>query len=215
MQTKILLLIFACIILLLASCSTKVQKSNDRDIKNAFTKAGLNYAPRQVAFVSFKQERVLEVWAKQGPNWLFIQRYPILAASGRLGPKLREGDFQVPEGIYKVSYLNPNSRFHLSMKLNYPNAFDLKYAQLEGRDQPGTNIFIHGDKKSTGCLAMGNKVIEELYALVETMGVNNIQVIIAPYDMRKTSIRINRATQPTWLPELYRNIKHALKPFPT
>ena len=69
--------------------------------------------------------------------------YPILAASGVLGPKLREGDKQVPEGIYGAEALNPNSKFHLSIRLNYPNTFDRRMAQSDGRTQLGGDIMIH------------------------------------------------------------------------
>jgi murein L,D-transpeptidase YafK len=71
-------------------------------------------------------------------------------ASGKAGPKLREGDGQVPEGIYRIDGLNPNSSYHLSLKLNYPNDFDLEQARTEGRTELGGDIFIHGKAVSIG-----------------------------------------------------------------
>jgi len=71
-----------------------------------------------------------------------VADYRITAASGTAGPKLREGDRQVPEGIYRIVGLNPNSRYHLSMKLDYPNAFDRHQAARDGRARPGSDIFI-------------------------------------------------------------------------
>ncbi|NJN46820.1 MAG: L,D-transpeptidase family protein [Candidatus Competibacteraceae bacterium] len=97
-------------------------------------------------------------------GWQPIKHYPVLAASGTLGPKLCEGDRQVPEGIYRIKSLNPNSAYHLSLELDYPNAFDLRQAERDGRNNPGSAICIHGKAVSVGCLAMGDTAIEELYS---------------------------------------------------
>ena len=181
----------------------------EQRLKPYFAKSSLAYPPKNLALLAFKQEKLLELWTDENGKKKFITSYKIQAASGHLGPKLREGDRQVPEGIYKISGLNPNSSYHLSMKLNYPNEYDLKYAQQEGRNEPGTNIFIHGDSASIGCLAMGDIVIEELFILVHEVGRKNVTVIISPYDFR------NKAKQnidgPVWLPELYSNIRLQLK----
>ena len=87
--------------------------------------------------------------------------YPVLCASGRLGPKRREGDEQVPEGFYTVDRFNPRSLFHLSLGLDYPNAADQRLTT--DPEHPGTDIFIHGNAQSIGCLAMGDAAAEELY----------------------------------------------------
>ena len=82
-----------------------------------FEKAKLAYPPAKLLFVGIKDERRLELYgAGTGQPWKFLRAYPALAASGSLGPKLREGDRQVPEGIYPIELLNPNSRFHLSLR---------------------------------------------------------------------------------------------------
>jgi murein L,D-transpeptidase YafK len=88
-----------------------------------FRAAGLPYPPRAVTMIGIKQERLLEIHAA-GDDGVFrlVCTYPILAASGVLGPKLKEGDRQVPEGIYRVPLLNPNSDFHLSLRLEYPTS---------------------------------------------------------------------------------------------
>ena len=181
----------------------------EQRLKPYFAKSSLAYPPKNLALLAFKQEKLLELWTDENGKKKFIISYKIQAASGHSGPKLREGDRQVPEGMYKISGLNPNSSYHLSMKLNYPNEYDLKYAQQEGRNEPGTNIFIHGDSASIGCLAMGDIVIEELFILVHEVGRKNVTVIISPYDFR------NKAKQnidgPVWLPELYSNIRLQLK----
>ena len=123
-----------------------------------FEKAQIPYPPDKLVFVGVKQEKMLEIWAS-GANGQFrlIRTYPILGASGLLGPKLREGDRQVPEGIYRIESLNPNSRYHLSMRINYPNEFDRACAKEENRTNIGGDIMIHGGSASIGCLAMGDE----------------------------------------------------------
>ena len=84
-----------------------------------FERAGVAYPPDRVALAGLKEERRLEVYAAGADGaWRFVRAFPVLAASGRAGPKLREGDRQVPEGCYRVASLNPNSRFHLALRLD-------------------------------------------------------------------------------------------------
>ncbi|HYG74641.1 MAG TPA: L,D-transpeptidase family protein [Planctomycetota bacterium] len=182
-------------------------------VKPFLAKAGFTQTPSAIALLAFKQERRLELWAQNGSSWLPVKSYPILAASGKAGPKLREGDKQVPEGIYQVSFLNPNSNFHLSMKLNYPNAFDLQKAALDKRDPAklGGDICIHGWEVSVGCIAIGNVAIEELYFLADRVGARNVKVLIAPNDLRRMA-PITR-TQLPWLNDLYGNLKTELQAF--
>ncbi len=183
--------------------SSKVQK----DLSPKFAKAGISYPPKKLALIAFKDTKQLEVWAANNDeHYSLITTYQIQAASGKLGPKLKEGDRQVPEGIYKITGFNPNSSYHLSMKLNYPNSFDLHYARLEGRDKPGTNIFIHGRAASIGCLAMGDSTIEELFSLVYATGKSNTTVLISPTDPSKNNF-ILPTESPSWTSELYKEIK--------
>ncbi|WP_442757011.1 L,D-transpeptidase family protein [Marinicella litoralis] len=181
-------------------------------LKPQFTSVGLSYPPQKIALLAFKDRNQLELWASSHDQWRQVTDYTIRAASGVLGPKLREGDRQVPEGLYQIIGLNPNSSYHLSMKLNYPNSFDLKWAQLENRDQPGSDIFIHGKAVSIGCLAMGDEVIEQLFTLVADVGKHNVQVIIAPTDPRKTPL-VPTVGSPAWVTELYQNITAAFTRF--
>jgi len=178
-----------------------------------FKKAGVRYPPNKLALIALKNEKQLELWASNNDEWNYINTYPIKAASGTLGPKLKEGDRQVPEGIYKIIGLNPNSSYHLSMKLNYPNKFDLYHAEMEGRSEPGSNIFIHGKKFSIGCLAMGDDAIEELFVLIYKTGKENVKVIISPYDFRKVSLFHVPANSPEWTNILYLKIKKELIKF--
>ncbi|EDN67225.1 conserved hypothetical protein [Beggiatoa sp. PS] len=169
------------------------------------------YPPQRLALLGFKAEKRLEVWAEQQTTWQFIRNYPILAASGVAGPKLREGDRQVPEGIYRINFLNPNSRYHLSMQINYPNEFDRRKAALENRTDLGGEIFIHGKAVSIGCLAIGDEAIEELFVLVATIGIDKVTVILAPQQHKQTT-DLNAPIRP-WVPELYGDIRQALAQF--
>ena len=97
----------------------------------------------------FKNERSVEVHA---PGWKAPRIYPMTAFSGTLGPKLREGDGQIPEGVYGIGYLNPNSSYYLSLKVTYPNASDRARAKADGRTNLGGDIMIHGKAATIGCV---------------------------------------------------------------
>ncbi len=167
---------------------------------------------RPLALIAFKEERVVELWKETGSGWTHVRDYPFTGFSGQLGPKLREGDLQIPEGIYRIEYLNPNSSYHLSMKVDYPNAFDLAKAEEEGRAEPGTDIFFHGMAATIGCIPVGNRKIEELFYLVARNGRENTRVIISPYDLRQ-SRRGPEIDAVTWEAELYDSIRAQLEPF--
>lgn len=183
-------------------------------LKPYFASAGVAYPPREIALIGLKDEMELELWAKSDSRWVHIHTYEIQAASGVTGPKERAGDHQVPEGIYHITELNPNSRFHLSMKIDYPNDFDLEKAREDNRKRLGGNIFIHGKAKSVGCIAIGDRAIEELFVLVAKTGIDNTTVVIAPNDLRRWKPWLNAARQyPPWLPELYDSIRQELAQF--
>lgn len=184
-------------------------------LKPYFVKAKMPYPPRQVTLIALKQEKKLELWARDSGEFRFIRDYFIQAASGVAGPKLRQGDKQVPEGIYRIEGLNPNSHYHLSMKINYPNEFDLLHAWQEGRTDPGSDIFIHGRAASIGCLAMGDEAIEELFVLTAHVGVENVKVVIAPRDPRAYPLAVDATTLPAWTSELYSKISREIKAMPT
>lgn len=177
-----------------------------------FQQAGVHYPPRAAVLLAMKHEKLLELWARHDGDYAFIRTYPILGASGGPGPKLREGDNQVPEGLYNITFLNPNSAFHLSMKLDYPNELDAKHAALEGRNNPGSNIFIHGSSASIGCLAMGNEAIEELFSMTHRIGMQNVSVIIAPRDPRTHALTA-ASSMPPWTGDLYKTIESAFAPY--
>ena len=110
----------------------------------------------------FKQEAELELWLHDGRRYRRFRTYPICAYSGRLGPKVRQGDRQAPEGFYEVRRgdLRERSQYHLGFDLGYPNAYD----RAHGRT--GSLLMVHGDCVSIGCYAMGDAQIEQIYTLV-------------------------------------------------
>ena len=181
-------------------------------LKIALAKSDFIIYPKKLTLIGLKHEKILEVWGKRDNRWRKILTYPFTAFSGRLGPKLKEGDRQIPEGIYGISYLNPNSKFHLSMRVNYPNLYDKKMAKREKRTNLGGDIMIHGSNQTIGCIPIGDEKIEELYFLAQKVGINNIKVILSPVDFRRMEVKIKIDKHP-WLKELYKNIKKEMKPY--
>lgn len=181
---------------------------------------GVAWPPEQVILIVFKQERRLELYAGTG-SLRFIRAYPVLAASGKLGPKLRQGDNQVPEGIYDIESLNPNSAYHLSMRISYPNDFDRRMAAEDGRAaqagfDPGGDIMIHGRAASAGCVAVGDEAIEELFTLVADSGVSSVRVLMVPVDFRVKQMEAGTmARLPGWVPGLYERLKAEMAGLPS
>lgn len=179
-----------------------------------FQKVGLVYPPHELALIGIKDEKVLEVWGRQaeGP-FVWIRSFPVLAASGNLGPKLREGDRQVPEGLYELESLHPNSLFHLALRVKYPNDFDRRQAQRDGRTALGGDIMIHGKNSSVGCLAMGDQAADDLFVLVADAGIQNTKLILTPVDFRTSKRVPDGLALPPWADELYSQIRSALEQF--
>ena len=180
-----------------------------------FAARGIPYPPPAAAFIALKEEGRLELWGEAGDGWRFVRSYLIRATSGRLGPKLRQGDRQVPEGVYRISALNPNSRYHLSMRLDYPNDFDRARAAEDGRTDLGGDIMIHGSRVSIGCLPVGDDAIEELFALAARVGFRNVRVVVSPLDLRGVApaAAMAQANQRPWLGALYASIARTLADF--
>ena len=130
----------------------------------------------------FKTEKKVELWAKNfsDPEFVQIKDFPICEISGNIGPKRRSGDLQVPEGFYRISDLNPFSKYYLSMQINYPNASD----SIRGvKGHLGNLIFIHGACESSGCIAITDDKIKELYVYcieAYNSGQENIEMTIFP-----------------------------------
>jgi murein L,D-transpeptidase YafK len=143
-----------------------------------------------------KLERELEVWVEGAEGHRLFRRYPICAYSGGLGPKLRQGDLQSPEGFYRVGpgQMNPASRYHLSFNLGYPNAYD----RAHGRT--GDFLMVHGNCVSIGCYAMGDAAIEEIYTLMAAafaQGQPAVPVHAFPFRFDRPDVE-QRLQDPRW-----------------
>jgi murein L,D-transpeptidase YafK len=184
-------------------------------LKELFTRANVSYPPQNIELIALKKEKRVELWAKSDEDspWKHVHNYALTAFSGHLGPKLKERDGQIPEGIYKLVNFNPFSSMHLSMMINYPNDFDKTQAAHEGRRNLGNNIYIHGKDLSVGCLAIGDWGIDQLFLLARRVGLKNIELIIAPNDLRQSKPATNLAKQPKWLPMLYNKITYSMAKF--
>ena len=140
----------------------------------------------------FKKSAELEVWLQDGDKFRLFKTYPICAYSGTLGPKLQEGDHQAPEGFYFVSpaAMNPNSSFHLSFNIGFPNAYD----RAHGRT--GSFLMVHGSCVSVGCYAMTDDGIEEIYTLAERAfggGQPFFRIHIFPFRMTAENMTLHAA----------------------
>jgi hypothetical protein len=184
-------------------------------LRRTVESAGLVYPPRDIAYVAFKDSRRLEVYGRMAAEepWRFVKAYSILALSGKPGPKLMEGDYQVPEGIYRAEFLNANSRFHLAIRLDYPNEFDKEMALADARDKLGGDIMIHGSSVSIGCLAMGNRAVEDLFILAALASKERVRIVIAPTDFRVAAPLIPIVHR-DWIDSLYADLEDELQQFP-
>ena len=146
----------------------------------------------------FKEEKELELWVDDGKVFKHFKTWPICKYSGTLGPKLKEGDGQAPEGFYFVprSRMNPRSRFHLSFNLGYPNAYD------RARQRTGSALMVHGNCVSIGCYAMTDARIEEIYSLCDAAlqnGQKFFRVHVFPF--RMTAANQKRHSNSKWIGE--------------
>jgi len=149
------------------SFSNKLEDS----VKQLFMAKSLSWPPQEVYIRSFKYDRMLELWVKNKytDSFILFKTYKVCMQSGNIGPKRSEGDNQVPEGFYYINEFNPRSSYHLSLGLNYPNASD---KVLSNPKKPGGGIYIHGNCVSTGCIAIQDDPIEEVYTIAATAKTN-------------------------------------------
>lgn len=140
----------------------------------------------------FKQESELEVWkATSDGSFALLKTYPICRWSGELGPKVRMGDRQAPEGFYTITpgQMNPNSSYYLSFNLGFPNAYDRAY------ERTGEFLMVHGDCSSAGCYAMTDEQISEIFSLARESfagGQRAFQVQAYPFRMTPKNLARHR-----------------------
>jgi len=148
----------------------------------------------------FKEESELEVWKQDADGqFALLKTYPICRWSGELGPKVKEGDRQAPEGFYPITpgQMNPNSNYYLAFNLGFPNAFD------RANDRNGAFLMVHGDCSSAGCYAMTDEQIQEIYALGRDSflgGQKSFQVQAYPFRMTALNMakHRNNPNMPFW-----------------
>jgi murein L,D-transpeptidase YafK len=151
-------------------------------IKTYFSQKNLAYQDYNLFLRIFKKEQKLEVWVgkKNNQAYTLLHTYDFCSSSGTLGPKRKEGDLQIPEGIYHINHFNPQSNFHLSLGINYPNAADRMFSD---KKNPGGSIYIHGNCVTVGCIPITDDKIKELYLLAveaHNQGQEKIPVHIFP-----------------------------------
>jgi len=140
----------------------------------------------------FKEESELEIWKQDREGrFALLKTYPICRWSGELGPKIKEGDRQAPEGFYNITpgQMNPNSQYYLSFDLGYPNAYDRAYGRT------GAQLMVHGDCSSRGCYSMTDEQISEIYALGRDSffgGQKSFQVQAYPFRMTAQNLAKHR-----------------------
>ena len=174
----------------------------------AFERQGLTWgAP--VFLRIFKEEAVLELWVENGARYELFKTYPICAYSGDLGPKLKEGDRQAPEGFYEVGLraLNPQSSYHLSFNLGFPNAYDRSHGRT------GSFLMVHGACVSIGCYAMTDPLIEEIYVTVEAaLRTGQGAVPVHAFPFRMTEARMEAMRGHRWF-EFWENVAEGYRAF--
>jgi murein L,D-transpeptidase YafK len=142
----------------------------------------------------FKLESELELWVEKDGRFVRFATYPICLWSGRLGPKLKEGDRQAPEGFYTVAaeQLNPNSRMYRSFSLGFPNVFD------EAHGRSGSFLMVHGGCASIGCYAVTDPVVDEIWRLVTAAldeGQARFPVHAFPFRMTDSNVKLRRGSR--------------------
>jgi len=158
-------------------------------------RSGLTADRLELYLLAFKEEKKLEVWARNGKEEKFnlLISFDICRTSGVPGPKRKQGDLQIPEGFYHISAYNPWSRFHLSMCISYPNPSD-RILGMQGR--LGGDICIHGDCVTIGCLPLTDELIKQLYILcVEAKRNGQTKIPITMYPARLNPENYRRLTE--------------------
>jgi murein L,D-transpeptidase YafK len=161
-------------------------------IKNLFVAKNIHYSNFELFLRAFKHEKILEVWVKEKSKQEFtlLHTYEFCTSSGALGPKRKEGDLQIPEGVYHINHFNPQSNFYLSLGINYPNASD---KILSDKQHPGSAIYIHGNCVTVGCIPITDDKIKELYILAveaKNGGQEKIQVHVFPTKMEQEQLNV-------------------------
>jgi murein L,D-transpeptidase YafK len=174
-------------------------------VKEFFSKKHLHYEKFQLFIRAFKREEQLEVWVKESGKTAFalLHTYDFCAFSGTLGPKRKEGDLQIPEGVYHINHFNPLSNFHLSLGVSYPNASD---KVLSDKRHPGGAIYVHCNCVTIGCIPITDEHIKTLYVMAveaKSNGQEKIPIHIFPSRLSDTVMKALR--------QQYASLPHLVK----
>ncbi len=201
---RIYIVVFLGLLLLAAKSGESFKESQlqNKRVRNAFdekatkiadmlSNMGVNPNSYEIYIRAFKTEEELEVWARSKGKSRFhlIETYQFCENVGFVGPKRRQGDGQIPEGMYKLSAFNPFSNYHLSLKVSYPNLADRK---REGNYDLGGQIFIHGGCQTIGCIPITDDKIKELYLMAvqaKNAGQHKIDCHIFPNRLTRERFR--------------------------
>lgn len=176
-------------------------------LRQQCTAAGIVYPPKRITLLALKDRQQLLMFA--GDKQLaLVQRFPLTSYSGTFGPKLRQGDLQIPEGIYRIT--GSSAREMLSLAVDYPNAFDRQRALGDQRTSLGGEILIHGGSVSTGCLVVSNEQMQEIFIAAHDIGFEKVKLVISPCDLTRAQPSVIWSKHPKWLPELYEQLKREL-----
>jgi murein L,D-transpeptidase YafK len=161
-------------------------------VKKYFDDQSLKFEGFRLFLRVFKKEGIVETWVQEkgAGNFHHLRTFPFCSTSGTLGPKRKEGDLQIPEGIYHINHFNPESNFFLSLGVSYPNASD---KLLSDSRTPGGAIYIHGNCVTIGCIPITDDKIKELYVLAveaRNNGQSKIPIHIFPSRLDDNGIKI-------------------------
>ncbi len=182
----------------------KIRENNFSTLRTEMAIKGLSMN-NPMLIRAFKSEMKLELWVKSSysTQYELFKTYDVCSKSGTLGPKLKEGDLQTPEGFYDVrkERLNPNSKYFLSFNIGFPNQYDRAHKRT------GSHLMIHGSCVSEGCLAMTDRNIGEIYLMIEhnfKYGNKSVPIHIFPFRMTKENMRLRNISR--WYP-FWENLK--------
>ncbi len=219
-------LLLLSILLGFTTSDFKEQQLKYKRVRTAYAKKGsilaeklkaLDIQKLEIYIRIFKNDNLLELWGKDRSKkkFILIKSFEICSTSGKLGPKRKQGDYQIPEGFYHIDRFNPWSNFHLSLGINYPNRSD-RILGVKGK--LGGDIFIHGACVTIGCIPITDDKIRELYIYcveAKNDGQKTIPVTIFPTKLTAGNMKTlqkNYANDAKKL-NLWNDLKHGFDSF--
>lgn len=163
--------------------------NKEKIVEKNLTDNNIKTSELQLYLQAFKQEKELQLWAKNKTDekYILVRTFKFCSLSGSLGPKRKQGDRQVPEGFYRIDRFNPYSNFYLSLGVNYPNKSD---KILGNKGSLGGDIFIHGSCITIGCIPITDDKIKELYVYCVEAKNNNTSIPITIFPAKLTDSKV-------------------------